>query len=92
MSTGRSSVEFNTPWSNVESLDLQRSVLTSRPHLGGTVLRRVLDMQTRGQRALVVGGSKGVGLAVSLHRLTFGLEYRSMNNTSIETFRLNRGL
>ena len=36
-------------------------------------------MQSRGQGALVVGGSKGVGLAVSLDRLTFGLEYRAMS-------------
>ena len=44
-------------------------------------------MQAHGQNALIVGGSKGVGLAVGLPWLTFAL-YPAMNRIAIEI--LNR--
>lgn len=47
-------------------------------YLETTLLARVLGMQAHGQSALVVGGSKGVGLAVGLLWLTFAL-YCAMN-------------
>lgn len=53
-----------------------------------TLLSRGLDMQAHGQNALVVGGSKGVGLAVGLLWSTFAL-YRAMNRFLIRFSILN---